>query len=103
MLDRSRSHHLRGLVVGRNVYWWDGHDAIHGDLAELLGNREYIDDRLDLRLRNGLPAIDSDETTYQRWKSHPVMGKLFQSPALYFFGGSHGWLAGPEWLALMQM
>lgn len=106
MLDRTFDRHLRGLVIGNDMHWWDANDAIHGEVAKLLGVEDYVNDRLEL----ARPRYSPDEARFhydqeawppERVLANPAFSKMARCPEVLFYAGSAGWVPGPEWMTLL--
>ncbi len=95
---------VRGLVHGRNIWWWPAQAGTHGDVARMLGFEDYVNHRLIIYKQNGELRLDGVPVDIQNWHKYvsecPQLVKLTQSDQLYFYAGSHGWLPGPEFLQL---
>ena len=101
LLRRSEYKELRGLVVRDNLWWWDANMALHGDIADHLNHPDYTDDRLNLRLTQDEARIDYPEPwTFAAIKQHAAFARLTRSPLIYFYEPGHGWLTGPQWVAI---
>lgn len=99
-LNRSRSKHLRGLIHGLDVVWWDGHDAIHGDIAAIIGHDDYFDDRLDLRNTDDEARLDFNEDwTPERLATISGMRRVLQSTRIFIEEQGNGWIPAPEWMS----
>jgi hypothetical protein len=99
LLMRSKNKSLRGLIHGQNVYWWDAYDAIHGEVAKLLGYKNYVDDRLHLIFNTNYDEIRfyaPEKWTDTDIFSHPQLKKLATDDRILFDAGSARWVTGTE-------
>ncbi len=69
LLMNSHEEKLRGLIVGRDVYWWDAYNATHGEVASVYDPDihdmdriiEYKKHRLAICLVDNAPHIYAGE------------------------------------------
>ena len=104
VVKMARKGSVRGLVHGRNIWWWPAQAGTHGDVAHMLGFENYVNHRLIIYKQNGELRLDGVPVDIQNWHKYvsecPQLVKLTQSDQLYFYAGSHGWLPGPEFIQL---
>ena len=100
--EKSTERRLRGLVVGRDVYFWDAYYAYHGHVAALFDPaypNYNIDNRLDLR-----PDGEVDPTLdFADWDTvldHPHVRRLLDSNRIYLYVMGAGWMTVGEAEAL---
>jgi hypothetical protein len=106
LIKMAKQHKLRGLVVGRNIYWWPASNATHGEVAHKLGFDDYVDHRLELAKENNELRLRGAPLEIESWdhsvRSCPQLRRLAQSDQLSFYAGSAGWVSGPEFQLLTQ-
>lgn len=77
-MNGAMHSHLRGLIVGRDIYWTDAYHAVHADMAAALGVEDYVGNRFDYYWseEHG-PSLDWDEEwPVERWTEHPQLVRL---------------------------
>jgi ribulose bisphosphate carboxylase small subunit len=104
LLDMARhGHSVRGLIVGQDILWWPGQSAIHKDVADLLGLKDYGPNRLILYPHGNTFVLDGKPFQQWNWKSYladtPRLQQLVNDPRLSIHEiGSSSPIAAPKWL-----
>jgi len=97
---------VRGLVQGRNIWWWPAQAGTHGDVAQQLGYPDYVNHRLMIRKVDNELRVEGEPLEAETWLTHvrkcPQLKNLAQSDHLHFYSGSQGWLSGPEFMQLVS-
>jgi len=97
---------VRGLVHGRNIWWWPAQAGTHGDVAHMLGFQNYVNYRLMIYKQNDELRLDGVPVDIHNWHKYvaecPQLAKLTQSDQLYFYAGSDGWVQGPEFVEIVS-
>ena len=93
-MSNTKTGEVKGLIVGDDIYYWDSYLATHFQIADALGVKHDVNDRLFFwRTDNGNVLIDRSEPI-----DHPEgqLRKLARSPNMFFFGSDAKWKPGTE-------
>lgn len=101
LLSSSKFGNVRGLVVGRDIYYWDAAYAIHQHIADALGVPYSEDQRMVIYREDGKIHILMPEVRPN--PSHVGFGfqRLLKNPDITFEDPKAGVLTGPEYGALL--
>jgi len=78
-MENGPMKNLRGLIVDHDVYWWEGHEAIHYDIAQSLHTDKQKENNLEL-FWSKHPKIGIYIQHYQN-QNHPIIERLIKHGA----------------------
>ncbi len=102
LLATSKMKQVRGLVNGRDIWFWDSFYGTHQEAAVALGIEYHLENRIHVWLDgNGDTCLDFLDRPIGDYPDVFAMKRLLTSPEIYFDGRSAGYVPGPEMIQLM--
>jgi hypothetical protein len=93
---------VRGLINGRDIYFWDSSYATHDEVAKALGIEYRLENRIHVWVDNGGEVkVEFLDREFGDFPDSFAMRRLLSSPELYFDGRSAGYVNGPEMMQLL--
>lgn len=94
LIDRSRDGHVRGLIVGPDIYYWEAFNAVHVDVAQALGVPYDPKNRVEIWHHENFSTYDlagppPESAAFER---------ILQGENFYFDANGNGeWIKGPDY------
>lgn len=102
MVEQSKLKQVRGLFVGRDIYFWDSFYATHKQVADALEADYHLENRIHVWIDSyGGVCFETLDRPLGDFPEIPAMQRLLASPNILFDGGSDGYLTGPEMMELI--
>ena len=104
LLASSKFGNVRGLLVGRDVYYWDAYYANHDEMAEYLGVPYDINDRIVVypETAHGVIQVLLPDDRDRIKNTGFGFQRIFRDDNFRFEDGIlHGSLSGPEYAELI--
>lgn len=88
LFERSRTDVLKGVIIGKTMYWWDGFYAHHGHILELfdpnypaLYEVNGVDCRMIINMEcDDRPTLDCADKLLE----HPLLQRVLTSNLIWF-------------------
>lgn len=98
LLKNAQYRQVRGLLGGRNLYFWDAFYATHQEMSATLGIEYRYENSAHVWLANDEVRLDFLDRPFGDLPDIPEMARLLHSPEIFFDARSQGYISGPEFI-----